>query len=329
MNLIADVIQFPPQVPQTIPEASTGMYSAKFRQGYVMSSRLYRTEVRPFLTDAARNVYEKLEDWINGQLKETDHVSHRQIQDGTLKGSNKLSSATVSSGIKELIWFGVITVIEKNNKIGNKYRINEVSLAHYFEGFSALVIKALRISNESTSISEALSKLKQPALASDAEKPSSALVSSASIDSLLDSLEEEEDVCAKNKKFTAQNRPMQFVEYYTKDRLPISLKDLFKKYPAQIDFQDQAKISFPNHSHEQIFTELQKLGQWSLSASNLTPQKWMSVWLDWMRRVPTLAEVAAAAERQKQSIQKPQKPKYHQYGQEPTTSIRDVGGSHE
>lgn len=142
--------------------------------------------------------------------------------------------------------------------------------------------------------------------------------------------DEEEDAREENKKFTAQNRSMQFVEYYTKDRLPISLKDLFKKYPAQIDFQDQAKISFPNHSHEQIFTELQKLGQWSLSASNLTPQKWMSVWLDWMRKVPTLAEVATAAERQKQSIQKPQKPKYHQYGQEPATpSIRDVGGSHE
>ena len=108
----AQVIPFqkPPQPKQ---EAGKSMYSDKFVQGYVMSSRLYRKEVWPFLSDAARNVYEQLENWINGQLKETDHISHRQIQGGELKGSNKLSSATVSSGLKELIWFEVVTVIEK------------------------------------------------------------------------------------------------------------------------------------------------------------------------------------------------------------------------
>ena len=141
--------------------AGKNMYSDKFDQGYVMSSRLYRKEVRPFLTDAAHNVYEQLENWINGQLKETDHVSHRQIQGGDLKGSNKLSSATVSSGLKELIWFEVITVVEKNNRIGNKYRINEVSLVEYFEQFSALEIKALRFSNKSTSISKAIQLVKR------------------------------------------------------------------------------------------------------------------------------------------------------------------------
>jgi hypothetical protein len=31
--------------------------AGKFEKGYVMSSRLYRTEVRPFLSDAARNIY--------------------------------------------------------------------------------------------------------------------------------------------------------------------------------------------------------------------------------------------------------------------------------
>ena len=38
----------------------------KFEKGYVMSSRLYRQEVRPFLSDAAKNVYAELEDRING-----------------------------------------------------------------------------------------------------------------------------------------------------------------------------------------------------------------------------------------------------------------------
>ena len=33
----------------------------KFEKGYVMSSRLYRQEVRPFLSDAAKNVYAELD----------------------------------------------------------------------------------------------------------------------------------------------------------------------------------------------------------------------------------------------------------------------------
>ena len=77
-----------------------------------------------------------------------------------------------------------------------------------------------------------------------------------------------------------QNRPLNFVEYHPKDRTAISFKDLCKKYSAQIDFQDQAKINFPNHAPERIFENLKKMAQWSLDKSNHTPQKWMTIWLD-------------------------------------------------
>ena len=141
---------------------------------------------------------------------------------------------------------------------------------------------------------------------------------------------EEEEAHGENQKFTAQKRQLSFVEYHVSDRTPISLKELFKKYPAQVDFIDQAKISFPNHTVDQIFSELQKMGQWSLSSSNHMPQKWMSIWLNWMQKIPTTTEQAAAAKRKSASTAKPQKPKYHQYGQAPEAqSIRDVGGNHE
>ena len=70
----------------------------KFEKGYVMSSRLYRQEVRPFLSDAAKNVYAELEDRINGfKDKITGHVSYSQLQGGKLPGSKKLSTKTVNS----------------------------------------------------------------------------------------------------------------------------------------------------------------------------------------------------------------------------------------
>ena len=132
-----------------------------------------------------------------------------------------------------------------------------------------------------------------------------------------------------------QNRPLNFVEYHPKDRTAISFKDLCKKYSAQIDFQDQAKISFPNHAPERIFENLKKMAQWSLDKSNHTPQKWMTIWLDtFMKNMPSDAELAAEQQRKAKATSKikPQK-KYHRYGgmsqpqQQP--SMRDVGGNHE
>lgn len=122
----------------------------KFEKGYVMSSRLYRQEVRPFLSPAAKDIYAELEDHINGfKDKVTDHVSYSQLQGGKLPGSKKLSTATVRKGIKELLDLGVITLVSENSRKGNEYRINEVSLADHF-------------SNESTtSKSKALQKVKR------------------------------------------------------------------------------------------------------------------------------------------------------------------------
>lgn len=122
----------------------------KFEKGYVMSSRLYRQEVRPFLSDAAKNVYAELEDRINGfKDKVTDHVSYSQLQGGKLTGSKKMGTGTVRRGLKELLDLGVITLVSENSRKGNEYQINEVSLVEHFQ-------------NESTtSKSEALPKVKR------------------------------------------------------------------------------------------------------------------------------------------------------------------------
>lgn len=150
-----------------------------FEKGFIMKSRLFHNEVEPFLSDAAKNVYSALMGFINGFNKSSDHISTRQIQGGKLKGSNKLSSGTVSNGTKELVWFGVITVLEVNYRIGNKYQINEVSLIEAFEQVDAKKIKALRLQNSSASISEALQLVNSSASISEAV---SASVSEASID---------------------------------------------------------------------------------------------------------------------------------------------------
>lgn len=272
MNTAA-VIHFPkPQ--ENKQEARKNMYSDKFVQGYVMSSRLYRKEVWPFLSDAARNVYEQLENWINGQLKETDHISHRQIQGGELKGSNKLSSATVSSGLKELIWFEVVTVIEKNNRIGNKYRINEVSLVEYFEQFSALEIKALRFSNESASISEALQLVKRQPISNES---ASASGSGASIDIPLDSLE------FKKRTSSVDNSETEIfsdsVEYHSDNKELYTLKELVHLYTIQTDLADQAKRINPKLDDARILSELKNFAQWSTSREKTTAQGWMNYWI--------------------------------------------------
>ena len=127
----AQVINFPKQTPQPQQEAGS-MYSDKFTQGYVMSSRLYRTEVFPFLSDAARNVYAELENRINGHNKESDFVSYSQLQGGALAGSRKMGRTTVSNALQELIKLGVITVISCGKQGTKSYRLNDVSLKDRF-----------------------------------------------------------------------------------------------------------------------------------------------------------------------------------------------------
>ena len=128
-----------PKYEDNIVQFSKGKKMAdKFEKGYVMSSRLYRQEVRPFLSDAAKNVYAELEDRINGfKDKVTDHVSYSQLQGGKLPGSKKISAMTVRKGLKELLNLGVITLVSENSRKGNEYQINEVSLVEHFKNCSA------------------------------------------------------------------------------------------------------------------------------------------------------------------------------------------------
>ncbi|WP_000501090.1 hypothetical protein [Acinetobacter baumannii] len=134
----------------------------KFEKGYVMSSRLYRSDVRPFLSDAARNMYAELEDRINGfKDKTTDFVSYSQLQGGKLEGSKKLSTTTVRKGLKELTDLGVVTVVSSDSRKGNEYRINEVSLVEHFKNCNTTLeskalqkVKREHFTNESASTLE-------------------------------------------------------------------------------------------------------------------------------------------------------------------------------
>ncbi|MCF4676386.1 hypothetical protein L1Y93_19335 [Acinetobacter baumannii] len=134
----------------------------KFEKGYVMSSRLYRSDVRPFLSDAARNVYAELEDRINGfKDKTTDFASYSQLQGGKLEGSKKLSTTTVRKGLKELTDLGVVTVVSSDSRKGNEYRINEVSLVEHFKNCNTTLeskalqkVKREHFTNESASTLE-------------------------------------------------------------------------------------------------------------------------------------------------------------------------------
>lgn len=137
-----EVVRFPKQERQT-------MSKDKFDKGYIMESRLYHCEVRPFLSPAAKDVYAELNARITGFNKETDFISYSQLQGGHLEGSNKLGTATVRKGLKELIDLGVITVVSESQRKGNEYRINEVSLVEHFKNKST------------TSKSEALQKVKR------------------------------------------------------------------------------------------------------------------------------------------------------------------------
>ncbi|MCZ3062771.1 hypothetical protein NYZ01_14400 [Acinetobacter baumannii] len=146
------LIKFPRQ--QQV-EKEKPMFSDKFDNGYIMSSRLYRKEVMPFLSDAARNVYAELENRINGFQKETDFVSYSQLQgDKNLEGSRQLGRATVSSGLKELLDLGVISVIETGKQGTKSYRLNEISLVDRFKNKTSSKKRPVQLMNQSSSVSE-------------------------------------------------------------------------------------------------------------------------------------------------------------------------------
>ncbi|WP_458363892.1 hypothetical protein [Acinetobacter baumannii] len=150
--LMSALIKFPRQHQV---EKEKPMFSDKFDNGYIMSSRLYRKEVMPFLSDAARNVYAELENRINGFQKETDFVSYSQLQgDKNLEGSRQLGRATVSSGLKELLDLGVISVIETGKQGTKSYRLNEISLVDRFKNKTSSKKRPVQLVNQSSSVSE-------------------------------------------------------------------------------------------------------------------------------------------------------------------------------
>ena len=271
-------------------EAGKSMYSDKFHQGYVMSSRLYRKEVWPFLSDAARNVYAELENRINGHNKESDFVSYSQLQGGDLEGSRQLGRKTVSAGLKELIKYGVITVIAKGKQGAKSYRLNEVSLKDRFTKGTSSPTTPVQLVHQSSSPTT----------------PVTSVASEHTIDSSIDSLENNEN--SAPEKFEPQNRPMlQFIEYHADNFKEYSLRDLTLVYPVQTNFIDQAKVSFPHLSSAVIQDEIKRLAQWSVTAEKRTSQKWMTTWLNWLKNIQDKSN--------KPKAEKPQTKKAHRFGQ--------------
>ncbi|WP_180056675.1 hypothetical protein [Acinetobacter sp. YH12090] len=274
-------------------EAAKNMYSEKFEQGYVMSSRLYRKEVWPFLSDAARNVYAELENRINGHNKESDFVSYSQLQGGELPGSRKLGRTTVSNALQELIKLGVISVVSNGKQGMKSYRLNEISLKDRFTNKTSPVTVPVQQQDQTSTASE----------------PVTSPVTGHTIDNSIDSLENNSNNPPAN--FEPQNRPMlQFVEYHPEDKKIYSLRELTRTYPAQSDFTAQAKVSFPKLTDDEIWQKLCDIAQWSVDQPARTAQKWMSTWLTSCKNIgekkPAQPKVKA---------KQPEKKKYHRYGQ--------------
>ena len=273
--------------------AGKNMYSDKFEQGYVMSSRLYRKEVWPFLSDAARNVYAELESRINGHNKESDFVSYSQLQgDATLPGSRIMGRTSVSNALKELKKLGVITVVKSGKQGMKSYRLNEISIKD-------------RFTDKTSNVTVPVSQQDQT---SNVTVPVTSNATGHTIDSSIDTLDNNE---ITREKFEPQNRSMMsFIEYHPRDLKSYSLKELTQTYSAQSDFQSQAKVSFPDFTAEQILSQLKKLAQWSLSAETRSPQKWMTCWLNWLSNSQNSSQTKPANNK----TPVPQKPKRHRYG---------------
>ncbi|NAS08129.1 hypothetical protein [Acinetobacter haemolyticus] len=290
----AKVIQFPKQTdPQPTQEAGRSMYSDKFENGYVMSSRLYRKEVWPFLSDAARNVYAELENRINGHNKESDFVSYSQLQGGELQGSRKLSSKTVTIGIKELIKLGVISVIEAGKQGVKKYQLNDVSLIDHFTKESTLQSKVVKESSLPSKVDHFTKE-------SETTLPSKDTIDNKNyIDS--------NDNSARGKFEPQNNSMLQFIEYHTDNFSDFTLRELTQVYPVRSDFISQAQTSFPKLTVAQIENEIKKLAQWSVTAEKRTSQKWMTTWLNWLKNIET--------KKPKADSQKTTAKKVHRFGQ--------------
>ena len=260
---IAKVIQFPQQqASKPSTEARESMYSDKFQQGYVMSSLLYRKEVYPFLSDAARNVYAELENRINGYIKESDFVSYSQLQGGDLEGSRKLGRTTVSDGLKELIKLEVITILSSGKQGMKSYRINEISLKDRFANKTSPVTRLVRLQDRKQSCSVT----------------TTSPVTRHTIDNSLDNLD-----INKKKTLPVDNSKSEMfgdsIEYHPDDSNPYSLRELANVYLIKTDFSAQAKIIHPDFTDEQILVEIKNFAQWSTAQQKRTAQAWMNNWI--------------------------------------------------
>ncbi|OAL84615.1 hypothetical protein AY605_07275 [Acinetobacter sp. SFD] len=245
--------------------AGKNMYSDKFDQGYVMSSRLYRKEVWPFISDAARNVYAELENRINGHNKESDFVSYSQLQGGDLPGARKMGRTTVSTALQELVKLGVISVIASGKQGMKSYRLNEISLKD-------------RFTNKTSTVTGLVSQQDQNGTASE---PVTSPVTGHTIDTPIESLENNNKAPSE---FVPQDRgALNFIDYHSDDQKLYTLKDLSGTYPIKQDFMAQAAVSFPKLSQDIVLEQLKELAQWSVGQPERISQKWMTTWLNWLR----------------------------------------------
>lgn len=260
---IAKVIQFPQQqASQPSTEARKSMYSDKFQQGYVMSSLLYRKEVYPFLSDAARNVYAELENRINGYNKESDFVSYSQLQGGDLPGARQLSRETVRNGLKELIKLSVVEVIASGKRGLKSYKINEVSIKDQFDNQTSSIIKLVRKKNQNQSTS----------------KTSTGSETEHTIDNPLDNLD-----IKKEKPFSVDNFDSDIfsnsIEYHCEDQNLYTFRELANVYTIKSDFTAQAKNLNSELTDDQILADLKNFAQWSTTREKTTAQGWMNYWI--------------------------------------------------
>lgn len=253
------VIPFPkPQ--QTEQEARKSMYSDKFEQGYVMSSRLYRKEVYPFISDAARNVYAELENRINGYSKESDFVSYSQLQGGDLPGARQMGRKTVTNGLKELLKLEVISIVATGKQGVKKYLINEISIKD-------------RFTNETSSLTKLVHKGNQDRFTNETKTSS---LSEPTIDTSLESLD-----IKKNNALVDNLKTEMFsdsVEYHQDDKKQYSLIEISKVYSIQSDLTAQAKRQAPDLDDSKILSELKNFAQWSTGREKTTAQGWMNYW---------------------------------------------------
>ena len=244
----------------------------KFEKGYVMSSQLYRKEVYPFLSDAARHVYFELENKINGFQKDSDFVSYSQLQGNSeLEGARTVSRMTIAKGIKELANHGVITILATHPKLGNKYQINEVSLLgkQYTKSTSTPTVPVHVVYQSSTPT------VPQVVHVVDPQKKDLKIFTKESSSEGKPQFKVQENVIAG------------YVTYFMNDAKYYSLFELESLYSVDVDFVNQALASYPSltlkiDNFSEMFNEMR---QWSLTANagKKQPQQWMNTWLTWVK----------------------------------------------